>query len=166
MQALTPANEYSSRASWWPHSSGFAAQADQDQSAATSPDSEDAAETSQAAEAGASSEQEVSQQGSQEHGANAEAETISYDELEPEELRAELLQRDTALAAQAAEVSMLVANLQQLSLFICCFTCAHAWVLFCPMSLMMRQAYDPAERTQSCCRDTSLAFITNQLRHA
>lgn len=106
IQVLTPAQEYSTRAYWWPQSSGFAAQADQEGSA--TPDSEDGPETSQAAGAGANPEQEPSQQESTKDGADAEsdAETISYDELEPEELRAELLQRDTALTAQAAEASM------------------------------------------------------------
>lgn len=105
IQVLTPANEYSSRAYWWPQSSGFAAQADQEGSASPSPDSGDGPETSQA---GAKPEQEASQQENAEDSTEPDGETISYDELEPEELRAELLQRDTALAAQAAEASELL----------------------------------------------------------
>ena len=105
---MTPANEYSSRAYWWFQSSGFAAQADQEGSASPSPDLEDGPETSQAAGAGVNPEQEASQQESAEDGTDAkpDVETISYDELEPEELRAELLQRDTALTAQTAEASI------------------------------------------------------------
>ncbi|KAK9831080.1 hypothetical protein WJX74_002644 [Apatococcus lobatus] len=102
LQELTPVSSFSSRASWWPQSSSFAAQADQDQSAATSPESE----ANQAA-AGESSEQDNPEQESSEPSNEVENETepISYDELDPEELRAELLQRDTALAAQSAEIA-------------------------------------------------------------
>ena len=88
LQALAPSAHFSNRASWSYQHAGFSAQAQQEQPSPSDASPEINAEAE-----------------SPESNSETGVDTNAYDDLEPEELRVHLLEKDAALAAQSAEAS-------------------------------------------------------------